>query len=138
MALLLVVGVGVAAVELAGRRLQLAAIDRHERQWERERPDDYSYRLELRCFCFGTRSWRVTVEDGRVVAVDPDGLDEKRPPTIERLFEIAREAVRAGADDVDVEYSGTDGHPTLISVDQMEQSIDDEYGYVVRDFEARR
>ena len=132
-AVLLVAGLGV-----VGRQWwRVAAIDRHERQWERERPDDYSYRIELICFCFGTREWVVTVEDGRVATVDPDGLDEPRPPTIEELFDVARDAIRDGADAVDVEYSASDGHPTRISVDVISHGVDDEYGYLVHDLEAQ-
>ena len=129
--------VGVAGWQLGGRRIRVAIVDRHERQWERDRPDDYSYRIERSCFCFGVRSWRVTVEDGRVVSVDPDGLDEPRPPTIEDLFDVAREAILDGADGVDVEY-GDDGHPVHVFVDRISYGVDDEYGYKVSELRASR
>jgi hypothetical protein len=119
------------------RAVAIRAIDRHERQWERDGPDDYRYRIEVLCFCFGPKAFDVTVEHGRVVATDPVPRREQvTPPTIEELFATARDAVRDHASKVRVRYDGHDGHVTSLSIDERRGVADDEVVYRVRNLRA--
>jgi hypothetical protein len=136
LAVVAVVGLFV-AYGFVRRTLTLRAIDRHERRWEQDGPKDYRYHVEVLCFCVGPRAFDVTVEDGRVTATDPvPRVDALSPPTIEELFDTARDAVRGGATKVQVEFDDRDGHITTLDIDEARGVADDEVAYTVRDFEA--
>ncbi|MFE7444124.1 DUF6174 domain-containing protein [Streptomyces chartreusis] len=103
-------------------------------------PDSYTYTLRS---SEGERSligaFRITVRDGAVVKAV--GLDDSgrrvvpdTVPTIGELLGEWRQARRDDADKAEVEYA-RDGHPERISLDWMENAIDDEALYVISDFE---
>ena len=127
---LVVVAVAVIGFRLAREWLAVRDVDAHERRWRRERPADYRYDIEVLCFCFGPSRMTVTVDDGRVTDVDP--TPTVPPPTIDELFDLAREAIGSGARSVDVEYA-SDGHPTRLSIDDSAGVADDEVTYRIRE-----
>ncbi|MFE4581783.1 DUF6174 domain-containing protein [Streptomyces chartreusis] len=106
-------------------------------------PDSYTYTLRS---SEGERSligaFRITVRDGAVVKAV--GLDDSgrrvvddvpdTVPTIGELLGEWRQARRDDADKAEVEYA-RDGQPERISLDWMENAIDDEALYVISDFE---
>jgi hypothetical protein len=106
-------------------------------------PASYAYTLRS---SEGERSligtFRITVRDravvkavglddsGRRVAEDvPDAI-----PTIGELLAELEQARRDDADRAEAEYAA-EGHPVRISLDWMENAIDDEALYVISDFE---
>ncbi|GHH26518.1 DUF6174 domain-containing protein [Streptomyces lanatus] len=89
-------------------------------------------------------AFRITVRDGtvtkavglddsgrRVVKDNPDAV-----PTIGQLLDEWEQARRDGADTAEVEYAA-DGHPERITLDWLENAIDDEALYVVSDFAGK-
>ncbi|MGP4114214.1 DUF6174 domain-containing protein [Streptomyces sp. 4N509B] len=102
-------------------------------------PADYAYTLTSSC---GERSligtFRVTVEDGDVTGWEPVGENyaprSVEVPSIGDLLAEAEAARERGADSVEVE-TAADGRPTRISVDEMEEAIDDEACYDIEDVE---
>jgi hypothetical protein len=111
------------------RALTIRAIERHERQWAREGPSDYTFHLELRCFC-AQRQFDLTVAEGRVTHVEPV-TKVGDLPTIDDLYDIARDAGHDRAHSVRVRYDRHDGHPTSVSIDESRSVADDEIEYVV-------
>lgn len=102
--------------------------------------DTYTITIERMCFCPDVGPYEVSVEDGEAVSVTKDGedvpLDDESlatwPLTVEDLFAEVDDAERT-ADDVTVSYDATLGFPRKIFIDHIENAIDDEMSYVVRD-----
>lgn len=105
--------------------------------------DAYTITIERMCFCPDVGPYEVTVEDGEAVSVTKDGddvpLDDASlatwPLTVEDLFAEGDEAERT-ADEVTIVYDETLGYPTKIFIDRIENAIDDEMSYVVRDLQV--
>ena len=98
-------------------------------------PEDYTYRLEVLCYCplFGPVD--VTVTDGKVtaaVAATGPGKGKPAPEVARRsindLIAIANDPKVAS---VDVTWPTGQDHPDAIKVDQIEQAIDDEVTYTI-------
>ncbi|MDC0768536.1 DUF6174 domain-containing protein [Streptomyces sp. HD] len=104
-----------------------------------QEPDSYTYTLQSSA---GERTllgtFRITVRDGAVA--EAVGLDESARrivkdipdavPTIGELLDELEQARRDDADRAEARYAA-DGHPVRISVDWMENAIDDEALYVI-------
>jgi hypothetical protein len=56
-------------------------------------------------------------------------------PDIPGLFAVVEEAATE-ADELDTEFDATYGFPTSISIDWIENAVDDEVAYVMQDFVA--
>ena len=100
-------------------------------------PTDYTYRLEVLCYCplFGPVD--VTVTDGKVSkAVAATGPAKGKPApevaqrSINDLIAIANDPEIAR---VDVTWPTGQDHPDRIRVDQIEQAVDDEVTYTITD-----
>ncbi|MDT9696894.1 DUF6174 domain-containing protein [Streptomyces sp. P17] len=106
-------------------------------------PAAYTYTLES---TQGERSligtFRITVRDGavtRAVGLDDSArrLVDRSPeqvPTIGDLLEEMNQARKENADKAEAEYAD-DGHPERITLDWLENAIDDEALYVISDYE---
>lgn len=102
--------------------------------------DTYTITIERMCFCPDVGPYEVSVVGGEAVSVSKDGedvpLDDPSlatwPLTVEDLFAEVDEAERT-ADDVTVSYDATLGFPKKLFIDRIENAIDDEMSYVVRD-----
>ena len=87
-----------------------------------------------------TKPVRITVTDGVVTArvyttgdpVDSSLID--RFPSIEGLFDIAKDAVDRGAASVQVDYDVRFGYPVRIAIDNLAHAVDDEVTYLVAPF----
>ncbi|WAZ26046.1 DUF6174 domain-containing protein [Streptomyces cinnabarinus] len=106
-------------------------------------PAAYTYTLES---TMGERSllgkFRITVRNGEVtkaVGLDDSArrLVKRSPdqvPTIGDLLAELHQAREENADKAEAEYAA-DGHPVKISLDWLEDAIDDEALYVITDYE---
>lgn len=104
---------------------------------------DYTYVLEVFCYCPQTGPVRVTVEGGEVV----DAVTTRKVPgspkgseapeflrmTINDLIDIANDPK---VDDVSVEWSEGAGYPSKIVTDPIKNAIDDEATYSIRQVQA--
>jgi hypothetical protein len=116
------------------------AFDSFRQQWESQSLDSYTFELTIGCFC-GIASQTpalVTVLDDTVasavrisdnVEVQADLLPAIK--TIDELFDLIEDAEGGGADDIQTEYDETVGFPSSISIDYIENAIDDEISYSV-------
>lgn len=103
-------------------------------------PEDYTYRLEVLCFCPMPGPAEVTVQGGEVVSAVlvkgsrgmPKGSDapEYMQLTINDVIDSANDPQ---ADDVEVDWPDGQDYPSSVAVDQSKQAMDDEVTYVVKD-----
>ncbi len=128
-------------------------LDLAREKWESANISHYRFNLFISCFCVFNENMPLVIEvnNGEVVSmeyqngkeIDPQLLDLfNRYATIEKLFDgLASNFDFAGdeqgaAEKVTVEYDATDGFPTKINIDFIEQAIDDELYLTVSNFEA--
>jgi predicted small secreted protein len=122
-------------------------------KWEAASISHYRFELFISCFCIFNENMPLVVEvkDGEVVSmefkngkeIDPQFLELfGRYNTIEKLFAGIEKGFdfegddQGPADKVTVEYDATNGFPTKIDIDFIEQAIDDELYLSVSSFEA--
>lgn len=104
-------------------------------RWAAQGQLNYSYEIRSDCFCGLAGRWiEVTVIGDAVVsgryldsntAVEPNLLPAL--PTVLDLFDRIRDAVKADAVLLQVEYAAHDGHPVRINVDLRYTVADEEY-----------
>ena len=109
-------------------------------KWRSQRLSNYEYTLQRLCFCGETRPMRVTVADGRVQSVRPEGellplpgAEAGQYPSIDGLFDIVASALAIPAHLVDVEFDRDRGFPHSIAIDYWVNVADDEISYLVSD-----
>ena len=112
-------------------------------KWRAQRLSSYEYTLQRLCFCGETRPMRVTVANGRVQSVRPEGelLPITGPeaewyPSVEGLFDVVARALAIPAHLVDVEFDRDRGFPHSIAIDYWVNVADDEISYLVRDIRS--
>jgi hypothetical protein len=126
-----VVGNGPTVTETA------AALDR----WEQAGIEDYSFDLDVICFCTIGGRFHVVVEDGVPVSVTQQG-DSIDPGqydfiefTVEGLFELgATWGGGRGPDQIVASFHPDLGYPIDLRVDAITEAVDDEVTVVVHDF----
>ncbi|GAB5520816.1 MAG: hypothetical protein RhofKO_30670 [Rhodothermales bacterium] len=123
-------------------------VNRAQQTWDNAAPSDYEFDLAIGCFCAYWQGPATVVvradtvhalldaTTGEVLQDDfSNGPVLERlggdVPTIDDLFTIVKDALRESADDLDVDYDPTYGYPTSISIDYLEDAVDDEVGYTV-------
>lgn len=123
-----------------------AELAQNRQKWEAQHITHYRFDLSVGCFCpFGDKMpLTVEVRDGVVVSmVDNHG----QPVTefndtfntynsIEKLFALLEALAKGGADKVTVTYNAQYGYPQSISIDYVQNAVDDELGLTVGNFEA--
>jgi hypothetical protein len=108
-------------------------------RWERRGPDSYVYEFQRSCFCGSeaTQAVRITVTNDAVTAVarvedgqqvPPDQVNQFFRVTIDSLFRIVAVALE-DAHTVAAQYDAFWGHPTHVSIDYIQNAIDDEVAY---------
>jgi Family of unknown function (DUF6174) len=135
------VGIGLAATAVAGcgggsaaSEPRLGGHEAASTSWTE--PGDYSYTLSSSCGeRAGLGAFRLWVHDGRVERAKPlsegaDLLPLSQLPTIGDIIRTAGEAQAGGADDVRF-VRAPDGRPRLVSIDYLENAVDDELCYRV-------
>lgn len=107
---------------------------------------DYAYTLQIRCFCGNDGvPIEVTVEDGRAVSgiylEDAYNGVEAGEPAAERTWLTLNDVIAAANDteafSVGVDWPEGQRWPNRVSVDPQENTIDEEYGYLVSDVVLR-
>ena len=101
-------------------------------------PADYTYRLEVICFCPMTGPLEVRVVDGKVA----DAVQVAEPRTKAAAFaRLTINDIIAKANDpknakAEVTWPAGQDHPTRVRIDQIEKATDDEVTYVIKDVEV--
>jgi hypothetical protein len=118
------------------------ADDPHRAAWNAAGLTNYSWKVNLQCFCPKIR-YTVTVVDGKPTDVildgEPTDIGSKRleglPLTVNDLFERIDEAHAKDAVEVDVTYDPDLGYPAHLYVDISRNAADEEIDYTVTSFE---
>ena len=112
--------------------------------WTAQAISRYEFTLLRSCFCADVQPMHVTVHDGVVVSVTPEGsgiaiaeVQWSSYPSIERLFAITAEAIARPAASVNAQYDSVLGYPHTIYIDQVSGIADDEFGYTVTNVRVR-
>lgn len=97
---------------------------------------DYTYRLEVLCFCPLTGPLEVTVADGEVASatrLTKPGKG-KEAPEFARLSinDLIAKANDPKVSEAEVTWPAGTDHPTKITIDQIENAVDDEVTYTIR------
>jgi len=110
-----------------------------------QEPSSYTYVLRSSC---GERpligTFRITVENGQVTKAEGISEADERslestelsPPTLGQLLDELAEARRNDAHEAELTSDPTDGHPTKIVIDPIENAIDDEACYAITEYGA--
>ncbi|HEX9894501.1 MAG TPA: DUF6174 domain-containing protein [Gemmatimonadales bacterium] len=129
------------SVTLAGCQTIFGPSEEHELDdawdhWLSLRIVDYRYEVIRSCYCGGPAVGQrvvVVVHDDVVVNAWYAQTGEELPasalqhlPTVDDLFLIVDDALRTGADELDVRYDPSFGFPRLIEVDYQRHAVDDE------------
>ena len=125
-----------------------SAFQQNQEKWEGQNIDHYRFTIAVSCFCpFANVDVTYDVQNGQVVSqsvqsspdnpVDEAQVSDFYQPynTIEKVFEYLAGAIK-DADETIIDYDPTYGFPTNISVDWIEQAIDDEMYLAISDFET--
>ncbi len=112
-------------------------------RWAQTDAADYVFEFRRSCFCSPdfVRQVRIEVLDGVVssaVYVDTEeviSLPLTSVPTIDDLFEEIGDALEGGAFSVSADYDADMGYPTSVSIDFIENAIDDEMAFTVASFQ---
>lgn len=104
--------------------------------WPEFAPTDYTYRLEVLCFCPQVGQVQVRVVDGEVAAArSVTGPAKGRPaPVFARLTinDIIAKANDPAVAEAEVVWPDGQDHPTSVAIDQIENAIDDEVTYTIK------
>lgn len=112
-------------------------------RWASTNTNDYVFDLQRSCFCVSdfVRPVRIEILGGIVnSAVYTDTGELISPPltsvpTIEDLFDEIREALDGSAFSVIADYHPGMGYPINVSIDYIENAIDDEMAFSVSSFQ---
>jgi len=113
-------------------------------RWEVAHLEDYVFEFQRLCFCGGDviRRVRIVVRSGSVTAatyVDdgaPVSGDLEDVPTIETLFEEIQDAIDREAHVLTASYHAALGYPTAVSIDYIENAVDEEMAFNVHSLES--
>lgn len=104
---------------------------------------DYTYLLEQRCFCPLTGPVKVTVEDGEVTdaVIARGGHGMKKGSDAPSYLRLTINDIIARANDtkaakVDVDWPEGQDWPSKVYVDKVENAMDDEITYLIRDVQV--
>ncbi|MFC7502605.1 DUF6174 domain-containing protein [Nocardioides sp. GCM10030258] len=100
-------------------------------------PQDYTYRLEVLCYCPQVGAVRVTVKDGKVTeAISTSGEAKgQAAPEFARLSinDIIARANDPQVDEAEVTWPTGQDHPSVVALDQLRMATDDEVTYTIKD-----
>lgn len=104
-------------------------------------PANYSYRLEVLCYCPQVGAVRVTVKDGKVTeAISTTGEARgQAAPEFARLSinDIIARANDPQVDEAEVTWPTGQDHPSVVILDQLRMATDDEVTYTIKDVRIR-
>ena len=111
--------------------------------WRGKNIRSYHYQLRINCFCPPEITSPVTVEvrSGELASIryTEDGRPVtneffNRFTTIDKLFDILREAEERKADRISAEYDPVYGFPTNVFIDYLFSAADEELGFAFTGF----
>jgi len=109
-------------------------------RWESRGIDSYELTVRRLCFCAFVEPVRVKVLDGVIVSRTVVSSGEPVPevyassyPDVPGLFAIVEQA-SIDADEFDTDFDPDYGYPTEISIDWIENAVDDEVVYLAEAF----
>lgn len=117
-------------------------LDAWRSNWNGQQLDDYGYRFQRSCNCFGeyVREVIIRVEAGEVVsATDTEsliGFDVSIFPSVNDLFDDLQSAVDYPATFISAEFDATLGYPQNVYIDLDERIADEEISFVAADLSA--
>ncbi|KRB74925.1 hypothetical protein ASE01_16210 [Nocardioides sp. Root190] len=104
-------------------------------------PQNYTYRLEVLCFCPLVGPLAITVADGVVTTATSIGGETRgeEAPEYARLTinDVIARANDARVAAVEVVWPAGQDHPDRVVIDQIEMATDDEVTYTIRDVQVR-
>lgn len=117
-------------------------LQKNRQKWAATGIDDYRYDIRETCFCI-MPTYRVEVIDGEVVSVFNlnEPVSESGPAyggpayTVPGLFDRIQAELDAAPAGLRATYAEL-GYPTSLSVDPTSTVIDEEYGWVVENFQV--
>jgi hypothetical protein len=130
---------GVGPADLSGREAVLAELEANRRLWAAQRIEDYSFTVEVDCFCPPEfrgpfEVWVASGETARATfGGEPIGERvDGRFLTVEGLFGFVER--NSYADAIEVTYDSEFGYPEVIDVDPVRNAIDDEVRVSILEF----
>ncbi len=126
----------------------LNELNANRQLWESSQVKNYSWNERLSCFCGGILERdifvvndvkdRVEYDDSNVPPqVDRDELYVSifnQSKTVDEAFDFIESLLGQDVASLSIEYDTVYGFPTIISIDYIENAIDDEIGYIYTDF----
>lgn len=105
-------------------------------RWNLQGAANYTMRGSTNCFCmYGGQVVDIAVSNGVVTGVTLVATNTALPSgmaggfkSVEQLFDVIDEAIREGAQRIEVEYDPRRGYPTRLWIDRSERIADEEYG----------
>jgi hypothetical protein len=132
-----------AGAQASGEQTEL---ERNQEKWRDANISHYRFNLHISCFCAFVEDMPLVIEvmDGEVVSMEYQSgkaiedvnheLFDKFA-TIDRIFAEIEADLSGAADKVTVTYDPTYGFPVDITIDYVEEAIDDELYLTVSNFE---
>ena len=127
-----------------GTEQSLAAAEAALATWEAAVIEDYSYTLNVLCFCTISGQFQVTVADGEVVEVispetgqvDLESPDNFMTYDVDGLFALIEDWGGGEApDEMLATFDPALGYPLEVRIDHITNAIDDELNFFVTDFQ---
>lgn len=110
------------------------ALDRARTRWRKAKIRSYDLEVQRTCFCPTTGFHKVKVRRDRLSGTPHSDIREVA--TVPRLFKAIQKAIDAKAHKLTVSY-GAYGVPRKISIDRIENVIDEEQYFTIRRFKRR-
>lgn len=121
-------------------------LEQAQEKWQEAGISHYRFHLNIGCFCVFSQDMPLLIEvqDGEVVsmayqsgkAIETTNMELfQHYNTIDRIFAELEKDLGGEADKVTVTYDETYGYPSQVSIDFIEQAVDDELGLTVTNFE---
>ena len=115
-----------------------AKLSRARALWAKQHVRDYSFRLQVSCFCTpaARKAVIVTVRDGRP---RPASASHSEIDTFPKMFaRISDTLAKPKSGGVTVRYDARRGFPRSASLDPIKLAVDDEYSWTVDRFRVLR
>lgn len=117
-----------------------ASDDPSTKQWPEFEATDYTYRLEVLCFCPMTGPLEVRVADGEVTSatrLEKPGKGKQAPGFVRlSINDIIAKANDPSVHEAEVTWPDGTDHPTKVAIDQIENAVDDEVTYTISDVQV--
>lgn len=110
-------------------------------KWQAANIHDYQFTYSTYCFCAPFQNVVVIVKQDKVNSAFYQESGEYLPedqltglPTIDSLFNIIDDAISRNAYKLTANYNGDYGYPTDVSIDYLQNAVDEEFAFSVNNF----